>query len=70
MYNCGCVALSNGPNREVLWIIPIFVVIFKLSKVNQFIKIGQSNISIRDIMLSINKNIVQKHLVTRAMLFS
>ncbi len=28
MYICGCFALLNGPNREVLWIIPIFVVIF------------------------------------------
>ena len=28
MYICGYFALSNGPNREVLWIIPIFVVIF------------------------------------------
>ena len=28
MYICGCFALSNGPNKEVLWIIPIFLVIF------------------------------------------
>ena len=28
MYICGYFVLSNGPNREVLWIIPIFWVIF------------------------------------------
>ena len=28
MYICGCFALSNGPNREVLWIISIFGVVF------------------------------------------
>jgi len=28
MYICGYSALSNGPNREVRWIIPILGVIF------------------------------------------
>jgi hypothetical protein len=28
MYICGNFALSNGPYREVIWIIPIFGVIF------------------------------------------
>jgi hypothetical protein len=28
MYVCDCLALSNGSNREVLWIIPIFGVLF------------------------------------------
>ena len=28
VYICGCFALSNCPNREVLWIIPIFGVFF------------------------------------------
>ena len=28
MYICGFFVLSNGPNKEVFWILPIFVVIF------------------------------------------
>jgi hypothetical protein len=28
MYICGCFALSNGANMEVLWIISIFGVVF------------------------------------------
>ena len=28
MYICDCFALSNGSNREVLWIIPVFGVLF------------------------------------------
>ena len=32
MYICGYIALSHGPNSEVLWIIPIFWVIFCQNK--------------------------------------
>ena len=28
MYICGWITLSNGRNKEVIWIIPIFMVIF------------------------------------------